>query len=67
MTHLVSTDDSWSVLDRTSPETRVLIERNGARCTADQQQIKAFTTTIAKGQLRDGDLVKWVDNHMEDL
>src|SRR5215207_310243 len=36
---------------------RLFIERNGARCTADQQQIKAFTTTIAKGQLRDRDLL----------
>jgi death-on-curing protein len=45
----------------------LFLERNGARCTADQQQIKAFTTTIAKGELRDGDLVMWVDKHMEDL
>src|SRR6476660_9708659 len=35
---------------------RLFMERNRARCTADQQQIKAFTTTIAKGELRDGDL-----------
>ena len=46
---------------------RLFLERNRVRCTADQQQIKAFTTMIAKGELRDSDLVKWVDNHMEDF
>src|SRR5215207_10090019 len=46
---------------------RLFLERNRARCTATQQQIKAFTTMIAKGELRDGDLVKWVDKYMEDL
>jgi len=45
----------------------LFMERNGMRCTANQQQIKAFTTTIAKGELRNGDLVTWIDNHMEDL
>jgi death on curing protein len=46
---------------------RLFLERNGMRCTADQQKLKAFTTTIAKGELRDGDLVQWVRNHMEDF
>src|SRR5688572_20196039 len=36
---------------------QLFLERNDARCTADQHKLKAFTTTIAKGELRDGDLV----------
>ena len=46
---------------------RLFLKRNGTRCTASQHKIKAFTTKIAKGELRAGDLVKWVNNHMEDL
>jgi death-on-curing protein len=44
---------------------RLFIERNGARFAADQQQLKAFTTTIAKGELRDAELVTWISNHIE--
>src|SRR5215208_5928242 len=49
-----------------SAALRLFLERNGARCTADQQQIKVFTTTIAKGELRDSAIAAWVDKHMED-
>ena len=68
LTALVRNHPFWDGNKRIATAAlRLFIERNGARCTADQQKLKAFTTTIAKGELRDGDLVKWVDNHMEDL
>ncbi len=44
---------------------RMFVERNGARVAADPHQLKAFTTSIAKGQLRDGELVTWIDSHIE--
>ncbi len=49
MTHLVSADGSWSVLDRTSPDTRVLIERNGTRHDASEwQPYKAFCKDLSR-------------------
>jgi death on curing protein len=44
---------------------RLFLERNRVRCTADQQQIKVFTTMIAKGELRDGAVATWVADHIE--
>ena len=41
------------------------VERNGTRLAADQHEMKAFTTTIARGELRDVDLVTWLDSHIE--
>lgn len=49
MRHLVSPDGSWSVLDRTSPETRVLIERNGERIDLSEwQSYKSFCKDLAR-------------------
>jgi death on curing protein len=44
---------------------RLFIERNGAGLAADPQELKAFTTTIAKGGLRDGAVAKWLSDHIE--
>ena len=49
MTHLVSADGSWSVLDRASPNTRVLVERNGERHNAsDWQPYKSFCKDLSR-------------------
>jgi death-on-curing protein len=44
---------------------RLYIERNGASLAADPQELKLFTTTIAKGGLRDGEVAKWLGEHIE--
>ena len=44
---------------------RLFLERNRAILLADQQDLKAFTTTIAKGGLRDHELAKWLGDHIE--
>ena len=44
---------------------RMFVERNGAGLAADQQQLKAFTTTIARGELRDDDVAMWIHTRME--
>jgi death-on-curing protein len=44
---------------------RLFIERNSASLAADPQALKAFTTTIAKGGLRDGEVAKWIQEHLE--
>ena len=43
---------------------RLFVERNGTRLAADHHEIKAFATTIARGELRDGDLVEWINHYM---
>ena len=44
---------------------RLFLERNRAILLADQHDLKAFTTTIAKGGLRDRELAKWLGDHIE--
>jgi death-on-curing protein len=44
---------------------RRFIEHNGAGLAADQQDLKAFTTTIAKGELRDGAVATWLHHRIE--
>ena len=43
-----------------SAALRLFVERNTARLVADDQQLRSFTTEIAKGALRDGELVEWI-------
>lgn len=43
----------------------LFIARNSANLAADAQELKAFTTTIAKGALRDAELAKWLDEHIQ--
>ena len=45
---------------------RLFVERNGARLAASDAELRAFTSAIARGRLRDGDLVQWVSKHVED-
>jgi death-on-curing protein len=44
---------------------RLFVERNGARLTAEDIDLRVFTTGIAKGALRGGVLVKWINDHLE--
>ena len=44
---------------------RLFIERNSASLAAEPQELKAFTTTIAKGGLRDGEITDWLGQHIE--
>ncbi len=44
---------------------RLFVERNGARLVASDPELRAFTTGIARGQLRDSALGAWVDAHLE--
>lgn len=41
------------------------VERNGAHLSADPQQLKAFATSIARGELRDGQLIQWINDYIE--
>jgi death-on-curing protein len=43
---------------------RLFVQRNGTRLAADRHEMKAFTTTIARGELRDGDLVAWINHYI---
>ncbi len=45
---------------------RLFLARNDACLTADEPALRMFTTTIARGELRDGPLADWVGNHIED-
>jgi death on curing protein len=44
---------------------RLFIERNSASLAAEPQELKTFTTTIAKGGLRDGEITDWLGQHIE--
>ena len=39
---------------------RLFLERNAAQLAATDQELKAFTSGIARGALRDGALAEWV-------
>jgi len=45
---------------------RLFLERNHANLAADGPAIKSFTNAIARGALRDRELVAWVSDHIED-
>ena len=44
---------------------RQFLSLNGATLVASDAEVKAFTTTIARGALRDGAIAAWVGNHMK--
>jgi death on curing protein len=44
---------------------RQFLSLNGATLVASDAEVKAFTTTIARGALRDGAIAVWVGNHMK--
>ena len=63
---LIQNHPFWDGNKRIATAALILfIERNSATLRADQQQLKAFTSTIAKGKLRDGDVAKWLGEHIE--
>jgi death-on-curing protein len=44
---------------------KLFLDRNGARLAADDQMLKIFTSEIARGRLRDGEVSTWVSDHTE--
>src|SRR5690349_7550228 len=44
---------------------KLFLDRNGARLAADEPALRAFTSEIARGRLRDGDLARWMDIHID--
>jgi death on curing protein len=48
-----------------SAALRLFVERNGARLRADDQAMRVFTIEIARGHLRDRELVRWVGEHID--
>ena len=44
---------------------RQFLGRNGAALVASDAEVKAFTTTIARGVLRDGAIAAWIGSHIE--
>lgn len=44
---------------------RLFIARNDARLATDDATLKAFSTEIARGVMRDGDIAAWVSRYME--
>jgi death on curing protein len=48
-----------------SAALRQFAEHNGARLTAEDIDLRVFTTGIAKGALRGSVLVKWITDHIE--
>jgi death-on-curing protein len=64
---LIQNHPFWDGNKRIATEAlRLFIARNGASLTADGVALRTFTTTIARGQLRDRPLADWVSNHIED-
>jgi death-on-curing protein len=43
---------------------RLFLERNGAALAADADALRACTTAIARGELRDDQLAAWVGAHL---
>ena len=48
-----------------SAALRLFIERNSARLSAEDIDLRVFTTGIAKGALQGGVLVKWINDHIQ--
>jgi death on curing protein len=44
---------------------RQFVQRNGAALDADDREIEALTTEIARGRLRDSAVAAWMGNHIE--
>ena len=44
---------------------RQFLGRNGAALVASDAEVKAFTTTIARGALRDSAIAAWIGSHIE--
>ena len=44
---------------------RQFLDRNGAALSASDAELKAFTTSIARGALRGEVIAAWVGNHIE--
>jgi death on curing protein len=45
----------------------LFLQRNGIRLEADAGALKQFTTEIASGTLRDGDVANWIARHSSPL
>jgi death-on-curing protein len=45
---------------------RLFLERNGARLTGSDHELRAYAREIARGTLQREDVVAWVVNHIED-
>jgi death-on-curing protein len=64
---LIQNHPFWDGNKRIATEAlRLFIARNGARLIADGPALTNFTTTIARGELRDEPLADWVGNHIQD-
>lgn len=62
---LVQNHPFWDGNKRIAAEgLRRFVEQNAARLVADELELKAFTTSIARGQLRDQALSEWVEQHI---
>jgi len=48
-----------------SAALRLFVERNGAQLAADELDLRVVTTGVAKGALRDDDLIAWLARHIE--
>jgi death-on-curing protein len=42
-------------------------ERNGTHLAADQHEMQTFATTIARGELRDGDVAGWINLRIKEI
>jgi death-on-curing protein len=63
---LIQNHPFWDGNKRIATEAlRLFISQNGATLTADASALRNFTTTIARGALRDGEIVVWMSNHIE--
>jgi death-on-curing protein len=63
---LIQNHPFWDGNKRIATEAlRLFIARNGAYLQADGLALRNFTTTIARGALRDGEIVVWMSDHIE--
>jgi death-on-curing protein len=63
---LIQNHPFWDGNKRIATEAlRLFIARNGAYLQADGPALRNFTTTIARGELRDRPVADWVGNHIE--
>jgi death on curing protein len=64
---LIQNHPFWDGNKRIATEAlRLFIARNDARLIADGPALRNFTTTIARGELRDEPLADWIGNHIQD-
>jgi death-on-curing protein len=63
---LVQNHPFWDGNKRIASEAlQLFVSRNGTHLAADRPALKTFTSAIARGSLRDGELVAWVTDHIE--